>query len=280
MLRSIRIPILASFVALIFVACGGGNSNPPIPDGGTQQDGNHIQFDAQHDGLPPQEDGPQVDGATGGCVASGGVATAGICKASKPCTCPNDCAYGGAAPAAGSCFPIYNGTACDNSTDVPAKWTGETDGHCFPSVTVNGSFSVPIGTQATAGGTVTGISVTLNGQTFTPTNGFVAHNTSTSTWDIILLQTGTSAVTGFYFGVPDANYIITTPVTFGNSGTGNFQIETNSGTADIMYGSDYSGSLTLTTADTGASGTAAGTITNLVVFGVIIEFCGPNSTPC
>jgi hypothetical protein len=284
MLRSIRISILASIVALAFVACGGGNSNPPVGDGGTgQEDGNHIQFDAQHDGLPPQQDGGGGgDGGGGACVASGGGAQGDICKASKPCTCPLDCANPGGSPYAGACFPIYNGTACDNSGDAPVQFTGETTAHCYPVAPITGSFSVPIAATSAGSGGTASATITLNGVTGNFGEGWVYHDTTNAEWNVILYPAG---ITGYPYQVlivviPDAEYLTTTPVNF-DTGSGFILFYEYQTSAHIGLGQSNVGTLTLTAAPTTVGGTVTGSFgAGTTLFGTKEEICGPNSTPC
>ena len=83
--------------------------------------------------------------------------------------------------------------------------------HCFPTATLNGTFSVPWGTQTTAGGTVSA-TLTLNGQTFNVAKGWVEHNTTNSWREIVLLPTdlATPPVNWIRVIIADAKYVVGT----------------------------------------------------------------------
>lgn len=282
MLRSIRVPLLASFVALMFYACGGGGGGgEPLPDGG-QQDGQHIQFDAQKDGIIQQQDAQTDGGGGGSCVASGGVATFGICKASKPCTCPNDCVDPGLAGAAGACAPPADPNTGCTGTDQGIYVSDPNDAHCYPTtIMASGTFSVPIGTQATIGGTAN-MTLTLGGASFAVTQGWAQHNTTNSYWDLYFMPADatTAPVNWIRVIVADAEYNTTTPVNFDTSTTSVVFLYQDQSNARLAWGDSISGTLSLTTADTGSTGTAAGSFTNLKFYLFPMELCGPNTTGC
>jgi hypothetical protein len=275
---------LASLVALAFAACGGGGNNPPDnqQDGGT--DGIHIQFDGpKPDGSTPPQDGSTGDGPAGGCVASGGIATGGICKASKPCTCPNDCVDPGEATVAGSCWPKPDPTnGCANSTDAAIYFDVQENAHCFPTASITGTWSVPIGTQTNMGGTVSG-TITINGVTATLTQGWAQHDATNARWRIYLMPASLSTAPVNYIVVviSDAEYNTTTPVSMDNSNTSySFLIQENSNSM-IFHASNLEGTITMTTADTGATGTSAGSFTgSFKYYSFPVEVCGPNTSPC
>jgi hypothetical protein len=282
MLRSIRVPIFAGFVALLFAACGGGGGGGHQTDGGSTGDGPHIQFDGSHDGTTPQQDGGGGgDGGGGACVATGGVATAGICKNSKPCTCPNDCVVQVQDSPAGSCWPKPDPTnGCENATDVAIYYDTQDNAHCYPTATLTGTFSVPIATVDTMAGTST-VTATINGVTFTPTQGFAQH--STSSWFIALepADAATPPVNIVIIDIGDALYNTTTPINMSNNANADVSLLQYTANAEIMYGRAKEGTLTLTTADTGATGTVAGSFSaTFKMFGTVGEMCGPNTDPC
>jgi hypothetical protein len=286
MLRSIRISFLASVVALAFAACGGG-SNPPDnqQDAGTG-DGHLIQFDGPRNEGGQQQDAADGDGGGGACVPSGGVAAAGICKNSKPCTCPLDCFDTGDPKMAGACWPLFDTTTgCANATDVGIRYQGETTGHCFPSAALTGTFSIPIAADInSAGGTATG-GITINGVTATWSAGFALHDTTNGIWSVNLTQAN---ITGYPYTVlaleiDDAVYN-TTPINMKNNAAANgwmFEYKASGSSYSMTSMSQIQeGTLTFTAAPTGATGTVEGSFTAAKMFGNIIEYCGPNTTAC
>jgi hypothetical protein len=288
MLRSIRISLLAGLVALVFAACGGSSNNPPggQDDAGTGggDTGSHVQFDANHDtGTTGNEGGTTTDdGGTGTCIASGGVATAGICKAAKPCTCPNDCVDPGQAGLAGSCWPKADPTnGCTNATDQPVYFDTPDNAHCFPTATVaSATFSVPIGTQTTIGGTVS-FSLTVNGVAFNLAQGWVEHDTTQGAWIVYLLPASyTTSINAAVIIIADAQYNTTTTIDFSTSTTSVIEFLQVTAASQVSFAMPMQGTLTLTTADTGTTGNVAGTITNLQVFEYPVELCGTNTAAC
>jgi hypothetical protein len=283
MLRSIRISFLASVVALAFAACGGG-SNPPNnqQDAGTG-DGPHIQFDGPRSegGTPQQDAGGGGDGGAVECVATGGVATGGICKASKPCTCPNTCAPAFETTYAGSCWPEPDPTnGCATATDVAVYVDVPENSHCFPTATLTGSFSVPFGTQATMGGTVSA-TLTINGQTFTVAQGWVEHDTTNGWREVVLLPTNLSTppVNWIRMIIADAKYVVGTADMAISQGDNVVFLYSETANSQTLWGMNHAGSVSLTAVDTGSGGTVTGTF-NVTMFAYPMELCGPNTTAC
>jgi hypothetical protein len=300
MLRSIRIPILASFVALMFVACGGGTSKPNGQhDAGT--DTPHIQFDAQHDGQIVQQDGG-TDGTTGSCTtdpcnSSGGTAAGGWCKCTSECACTNLCANPWPTESTGLAFTCWK--SCTSATDCT---TGSEEcfgittstGACLKIGTVAGTFtSLPsyLSTESPSTLGTAAVTLTLDGETVNFTVGYVDQYTwqdGSTTWNVTLMPGTTSApdmTKSLEMMIDSASYGASTWDLAGTSSPVyaryvNATISGTTYTSYVVIGSMYGGSLSLSAAGAGGGAAVTGTLTSGTIDKLQYEICGSHSKGC
>jgi hypothetical protein len=300
MLRSLRIPLFAGFVALAFTACGGGSSTPPDPDGGGQTDGPRVQFDGpKTDGNNPQDDGGTgSDGGTGACIPTGGQIVGAVCTNAKPCTCPADCVnpFKEANPTSkvtGGCWNQPSTEGCGTG-EAPIQFSSTDPGHCYPEAPITGTFTIPIGTMQTAGGTIN-ITVNINGANAsftTAAKGWAEHDTTTDPanpeWVLNFYNDPVAAGTNFFLTIwlADSIYNTTTPVSLDGTATnaawGRLETAVVTGsafTSDTINAFTWSGTMPLTAAPT-TTGDVVGSFNTATMFGFTAEMCGPNSTAC
>ncbi|MBI5481136.1 MAG: hypothetical protein HY906_19925 [Deltaproteobacteria bacterium] len=292
MLRSIRISFLAGLVALVFAACS-GSSNPPDTqdDGGTNGDGPKIQFDGPRDVGPQQDTGTGDDGGTGACVPTGGQAHAAICTNSKPCTCPDDCVkINPTSTTSGGCFAQPSGSGC-GTNEAGIMFSATDPGHCYPTAPIAGTFTIPIGTIDTAGGTIS-ITTNINGVSAsftTAAKGWVEHDTTNAEWVINIYNdpfaVGNNVLLTIW--IPDAAYNTTTPVSLDGTlaTSAMMRIETavvtgSTISSDTINAFSWDGTMPLTAAPTTTGNVVGSFSSDAILFGYTAEMCGPNSTPC
>lgn len=299
MLRSIRVPLLAGIVALMFVACGGGGDDDGVPDGGNGDGGGHIQFDAQKDGL--QQDGGQSDGSAGcseTCNPSGGAQIAGFCKCTSDCNCGsgNACMNISTNTAtAGSCWKsCAASTECNTSAEECVGIT-QTVGACLPKGTLAGNFSVPswldADTMTQDLGTAS-VTLTIGSETVTFGGGYMAEVTfsdGSTAWEADLFP-----VSGGQIDVSRVLRIIVEPKTAYSVTTYDLSSTTSAAliivaswtlsgsafTAQSIYAMILGGTLQFTAAGAGGGALSTGSITGGEAFKYILEICGSHSTPC
>lgn len=292
MLRSIRLPLLASVVALAFIACGGGGGGGnPIPDGG-QQDGSHIQFDAQKDGVIQQQDAQGDGGGGTTCNSAGGKATDGLCKYTSDCACPGHCtSIFSDTTIAGSCNP-----ACASSTECTGsgeECIGMPDGQgvCVATGTLTGTglTSIPlVDTPALPFTGTANVILAVDDINVTFSVGYARKSTN-GQYYFVYVMPGTA-------DTPDETkqLLIVCDSTDWSAkaydlNTGNCQVQYaaltfNQSTGALTNWTDMafviSGTMTLTAAPTTTGQPVQGTFTNAVPFKLVQEECGNSSTPC
>jgi hypothetical protein len=290
-------------MALAFVACG-GNGGPPNTheDGGLDDSGVHIQFDAQKDGVITPQDGGGGDGG-GGCTttcnSTGGAGTGGFCKCNSDCSCgtgANACQnpWPDDTTIAGSCWKTCASTTeCTAGTEECVGITS-TQGACLTKGTISGTFTdipswlsseTPTQTfgSSTVNITVGDINVTFGGgmaSQFTGSSGTVY-------WEIDLMPV-TSGTTDFTkvlrIIVQSTDYSAKTwdlsTATTMYVNYENWTISGSSLTAESWQAMVLSGTFTLTAAGAGGGAAVTGSITGGEAFKYILELCGPHSDPC
>jgi hypothetical protein len=297
MLRSIRVPLLATFVALTYIACGGGGGggdDDGTSDGG-QQDGSHIQFDAQRDGAGLEGGGQEDGGGSTTCNSSGGKASDGLCKFTSDCACPGHCAniFQAGSGVAGSCNPTCASTAeCNSAAAEQCVNMPDSQPICLSAGTITGTgyTSIPLLAAAptsTVDGTanlvlaVDDLNVTFSvgwGILSSGTYYIMAYPGTASAPDVtkeLMIACDSTKWSAKAYDLSkqtdgcDMRY---TEIEYNQS--------TGAATRMTVKGFALMGTLTITAAPTATGSNFSATIANVQVIKLVQEECGSNSSPC
>jgi hypothetical protein len=299
MLRHFPSTSLVVLVAVSFAACASNDSTPPASHDGGAADSRPPQYDSgpRDTATAPDGGGDLGDGGSATCSTTGGKAAGKLCKSAGECACPSECGnLYDSADIAGSCWTscTTDSTACQ-STELCVAYNA-TNAVCLTKGTITGTGLNGIAMYddtpqlPLAGSANIVLSVAQANVTFSTGYG---KKSSSGNYYFLFLYPGTA-------NQPDITKQLVISCDSATWGAKSFDLAdaTNSGchilfsllqydqsSGDLVSWTDYAvvtgGTMTLTAAPTGGNQPVTGTFAGPVeAVELIMEECGPNSTPC